>query len=112
MPTYVDDNGRLDPDGNWQVVNGRTVLRPGRMARFNVMTMDSAAPPTVSDAAITVSVERERYLHDLRSGNLGDQATDFSSEQEAPARRDKLDATDIAAARQAMIDDLTGRRAR
>lgn len=112
MPTYVDDNGRLDPDGNWQVVNGRTTLRPGRMARFNVMALDSAAPPAVSDAAITVSVERERYLHDLHNGKLGDQAPEFSSEQAVPACRDALDANDIAAARQAMIDDLTGRRAR
>lgn len=58
---YCDASGRPDPNGDYEIINGKKVLRDGRYARFDLAFRDSApdrsvflhdAPTQITDAQI------------------------------------------------------------
>lgn len=63
---YYDSHGRPDPNGDFEMVNGKQVLRDGRSIRFNVSLIDGKpaasgtsqvflrdTPAQITDAQIT-----------------------------------------------------------
>ena len=102
---YCDANGRPDPNGDYQLINGKKILRDGRAVRFDALLMrDSAAPSQVflKDAS-THFTDAERQLADSDEGRLivtrakgahyrkhaylGDRAPAFTDAQAAAAIR-------------------------
>lgn len=139
MLAFCDANGRPDPYGDYQLINGKVCLRPGGRIGFDLAFMDATpatgavfltdAEPVVDAAERTVAVARAKMIHNLSHAHLGDSAPKFTAEDEARAISDTARPTRVsdaaalvvaadaagvvaAAARQRMISSLTSGRAR
>jgi hypothetical protein len=90
MANYVNDQGQPDPNGNWELIDGKQILRDGYRTTFSLMMMDSApAAPMITDAAIAAFraspagqefLARERYKRRLSTPR--DQAFTWDAAQE------------------------------
>lgn len=59
---FYDRHGQPDPNGDFQMIDGKQVLRDGRAIRPRVLMMDSASTPAaMADAAY------EKSIHDLNA---------------------------------------------
>jgi cytochrome c553 len=100
---YCDANGRPDPNGDYEMINGKKVLRDGRSASFGLNFRDGAPskssvflrdnPTMFTDAERQLFDSDEgrsiiayaRHCHRLSTGHLGDRAPEFTDAQAAAA---------------------------
>lgn len=87
---YCDATGRPDPNGQYQLVDGKVLLRPGGYTSFDVALMDAAPRGNrvfLTDAAFTDAertfadsaegqyvIAKAKSDHRLRTAYLGDRA--------------------------------------
>lgn len=98
---HCDRHGHPDANGDYQMVDGKIVLRDGRRAHFDITMMDNA-PRTATffrDATMFTDAERQMFdsdegksiiahakmCHRLSNGYLGDRAPEFTDAQAASA---------------------------
>ncbi len=108
---YCDANGRPDPNGDYQMIDGKMLLRDGRCIRFSVNMMDgkpaassanqvflrdtSPVPTMFNDAENRlfmsdegrVLVARARATHERKHAYMGDSAPAFTDAQAAQVIR-------------------------
>ena len=67
---FCDANGRPNPDGDYQLINGNMILRDGRSARLNIMLMDGQAgrPPSSQCTSAQVSDVQVTTFRDSPAG--------------------------------------------
>ena len=123
---FCDANGRPNPDGDYQFIDGKMILRDGRSARMNIMLMDSAhdAPGFIRDGSVQIadaqvvtfrdSPQGQEFLAQLRSSPTHRHPTSapLTADAESAAIRQHLagssqpqtaaDGAAIASAHQAM----------
>jgi hypothetical protein len=119
---YCDAQGRSDPNGDFQMIGGKTTLRPGRGIGFDLAFIDTAPASgsvflrdnsaTFSDAERQFADSAEgqcvvayaRSCHRLSTGHLGDRAPEFTDARAAAAI--KAEVAKIAAG-QRYLDQMT-----
>lgn len=60
MAIFCDAHGRPDPNGIYELINGRPVLRDGQSMRFSMAFMDSAARPDSGGHRVFLTDDRTR----------------------------------------------------
>lgn len=80
---YCDAQGRPDPNGNYQLIDGKLVLRRGAVS-FDITLIDSASPgATLTEAEKSYAIAAAKEKHDLRHRYLpASERPAFSAEQE------------------------------
>jgi len=102
---YCDANGHPDPNGDYQMMDGKMVLRDGRRAHFSIGMFRDGAPAStvfIRDGAVMLNdaervfadsgegqsvVARAKHAHYLRTAYLGDRAPEFTDQQAVAAIR-------------------------
>lgn len=100
MRQYVDANGRPDPNGDFELIGGKQILRDGRSVSSVMLMRDSAVTTgtvTICDAQCGMIVAKARAEHQLRTAYMGDGAPEFTDAMAQAA----VDRATAAAARSA-----------
>lgn len=66
---YFDEDGRSTPDGAFQMINGKLVLRDGGVAHFSIMAMDSRADTAPCQAFLRDAAGKPVTLIDRDRGH-------------------------------------------